>query len=548
MASDILSVGLSGLNAAQAAINTIQNNIANANTPNYHRQTVNLAPASPTVSGGSYFGNGVDVTGVTRSYSQFLDNQVLVTQGQQSYYDIYSSFAGQVDQMLGDSNAGLSNALSNFFGAVNAVANDPTSLANRQNMLGAGSSLTSTMNNLGQSLDSMNQGINQQIGTIVDQVNGYASQIANLNKQIATQGATAGQQPNNLLDQRDQLVAQINQLVNVTTITQSDGSFNLYLGSGQPLVVGTQANTLKAQASTSDPSQTVPYLVTGNSQIPLDASQITGGQLGGLLAVRQEVVQPALDQLGQIAVSLADQFNAQQTAGYDLSGAQGIAFFTAPVTVTQGSGNTGTASITEAVTNGSQLAAGTYTLSFDGTNYTLTGPNGVNNTGTLAQVTQGLGFNLSLASGSPSNADSWTITIPSLGGAATSFSMNSAILGNPSAIAAASTSAGAPGDNTNALAMAQLQNGYKMGSTTTYSDYYNQLVASNASLANQADTSNKAYTTLVQNAQTAQQSVSGVNLDEEAANLIRYQQAYQASARVMQVASSLFNSILSIGQ
>ncbi len=553
MALSILGIGITGLNAAMGAVRTTQHNIANANTPGYHRQTIQLATNPPTYSGAGFFGNGVAVATVTRVYNQFLDNELMRNQGQQARYEVYSAYAGQIDRVLGDKDSGLGSALSSFFGAVQEVANDPTSMAAREAMLAAGRNLAGRMNNLGATLDDMLESINAEMSSIAAQANTYLRRIADLNDRIAQMQAMAGNPPNDLLDQREQLTAELNKLVNVTVLRGGDGSYNLYLGGGQPLLVGNRPNLLGVATDPYDSALKVLTLSVGGASLTLDDKLISGGRLGGLLALREEVLQPAMQDLGRVAIGLAWAFNGLHRAGYALDGTTtGLDFFVQPA-LRNFSAAAGSASVVTILTDASRLRSDDYTLAFNGTTYTLTrATDGLAYTGATlaalsAAVSAGEGFELNLAAGSINAGDRYVLRNHMADGAR-GFAIAAAVNGRPERIAAAGLP-GAPGDGSNALSLAQLQTQpYLADTTATFHGAYGILIGRTANLAREADIAFKAYDTLSRQAFENQQALSGVNLDEEAANLIRFQQAYQAAARAMQVASSLLDELLAIGR
>jgi flagellar hook-associated protein 1 FlgK len=553
MASGLLGISLTGLNAAQANLATTSQNISNVNTAGYHRQSTNLATANSTTASYGSIGNGVDVASVGRAYSSFLDSQVISSQGQLSSYQTYSQYATQLNSLLGDQNSALSTSISNFFSSLQNVANDPTSIVARQTAISAGAGLAGQFSNVSNGIADIQQSVNQQVQTISSQVTAYAQGVASLNSQIAVAQSSNGANANTLMDQRDQLVANINKLVNVSVVNQAGSGYNLYLGNGQPLVVGTTANGLTAVSNPADPTQMQPALQVGNSQVVLDSTQITGGQLGGLLSFRDQMLVPTQRELGNVAYTLATQVNAQSTQGFDLNGAAGTSFFNTPSIQSPiaNKNNTGTGVLSLAVTNSNLLANSDYKLSYDGTNYTLTRSSdgtSYSNTslaGLSATVQASEGFSLGLTSGTINANDTYLIR-------PTQYSANSfsVAITDPNKIAAAgpgtpATVSAGPGDNSNALAMAQLQTSKLLSNgTATLQTAFNQIVGGNATLTNAATVNQTSYQTLTDQATQAQQSFSGVNLDEEAANMIQYQQAYQAAAKALQVASSLFNTIL----
>ncbi|OIO78466.1 MAG: flagellar hook-associated protein FlgK [Hydrogenophilales bacterium CG03_land_8_20_14_0_80_62_28] len=548
MASGIFGITLMGLNAAQSNLSTTSQNIANVNTAGYHRQSTNLTTAQPMTTGYGMVGSGVDVVGVARSYSRFLENQVVSSQGQLSSYQTYGQYASQLNALLGNQNSALSASLADFFASVQNVANDPTSIVARQALIASGNGLTGQFDNASKGLSDLQQSVDQQVQSIATQVSSYGKSIAVLNTQITVAQASGSDKVNALLDQRDQLVAEINKLVNVNVLNQTDSGYTLYIGNGLPLVQGSQANVLKAVANPADPTQSQPALQIGNGIIPLDTAQITGGQLGGLLAFRDQMLMPSQRELGKVAYTLATRVNGQSGLGFDLNGAAGTDFFSTPAVrpPVANLNNTGNGLLNLSLTDPNLLANSDYKLAYDGANYTLTrvsdGTSYSNATlaGLGAAVSAAEGFSFSLSSGTINAGDSYLIR-PS------QYAANglSVLITDPSKIAAAGPS-GLPGDNGNALLLASLQSQKLLANgSVTLQTAFNQLVGQNASLTNAATLGQQSYQTLTDQATQAQQSFSGVNLDEEAANLIQYQQAYQAAAKAMQIASSLFNNILS---
>lgn len=649
--SDMFGINVSALNAAQIGLATTEHNIANANTQGYTRQQIVSAALPAQLTGSGYLGTGVDVTSVQRAYDQFLSNQVTQQQGQSSQLNTYYSQIQQINNMVADTTAGVSPALQSFFNAVNTVASSPESMPARQTMLSTAQSLSSSFQSLNQQLTSIGASINGQITTSVSSINSYAQQIASLNKNIVlAQAASGGKPPNDLLDQRDQLITQLNQEINATVVKQGDGSYNVSVGSGQLLVVGGTAYGLQTVQSKSDPSQLeVAAGTASGSVIPLQQSSIQGGNLGGLLIFRSQTLDPTVNMLGLVATGVAGTFNQQHALGQDLNGAMANktnSFFTDPVPlVNNNAANTGTAVVSAAITDYSKLTGSDYSLSYDGTNYTLKrlSDNTVTTSATLPIAVDGV--NISLTSGTPNAGDSFiirptingaanisvAITDPAKIAAATPVMTNAALTnsgtatisagavdatytattvtpavtltynstantltgfpatmpvtvtnnGVPTTYAAGAavtytdgatisfggasfTIAGSPvngdtftiaqnsnatTDNRNALLLAGLQASNTMlGGTANYQGVYSQLVAQVGNQTRELQVTSTAQTTLLNQSIAAQQSVSGVNLDEEAANLLRYQQAYQAAGKAMQIASTLFDTLLTIGK
>lgn len=663
MGNSIFDIGVSALNAAQAGLITTGHNISNANTPGYSRQQIVQQANLPQATGVGFLGQGVQVTTVKRIYSDYLATQLNTVQSQGSQLDSYYAQVSQIDNLLGDGSTGLSPSLSSFFNAVQGVATNPASMPSRQAMLSSANSLVSSFQSLDQQLTQIRNSVNGQIADSVSTINADATQIASLNQAIVQAQSTAnGQPPNDLLDQRDELIAQLNKQVQASVVKQSNGSVNVFIGNGQALVMGNQATQLVATSSPTDPQRTEVGYPAGGTTVVLASSSLPGGTLGGLFSFRSQSLDPAQNALGRIAIGLAQTFNAQHELGQDLNGALGGAFFSVPSpTVLTASTNTGSGSVSATVADASALTTSDYQLTYNGTNtsgnadYTLTrlsdgtttdinfAPASYPYSTTVdgVQLTIGSGAAVGdtwkieparygasgiavaitdpskIAAASPvSTAASTTntgdatisagsaISVPS-GASGTSVSFPTVTLAYSSTTGQFSVSAssnppttsgptlssttytsgtsytlaingytfgftisGQPAnndtftigpntagvsDNRNALALAALQSANTLGATTSggqptmsYTGAYAALAARIGDQTNSTQVQQTAQQNLIQQTQQAQQSVSGVNLDEEAANLLRYQQVYQAAGKMLQIASTLFQSILSI--
>lgn len=635
-----LSIGISGLTAANIGLATTSHNIANAATPGYNRQVLVQGTNLPVLTGAGFIGQGTQVETVRRVYDQFLSRQVLSAQASASEMDSYLGQIQQIDNLLADASSGVSPALSAFFAGIQDVSAYPTSIPARQAMLSGSQSLVGRFQALDQRLTEIRDGVNSQVMSEVAAINSYSSQIAQLNQTILLSRAGGlGQEPNDLLDQRDQLIAELNKSVRVSTIEQSDGSINIFIGNGQPLVVGNQRYTLKAVESAEDPQRIVVGLETGGGNvIELPESQIVGGTLGGLIAFRSESLNSAQNALGRVAIALALSVNQQHQLGMDLTGALGGAYFSvaapAPVASDDNAGNA-VIGASFSATAAKDLTTSDYRLSYAGGTYTLMRlSDNTSWTGASAAAVAtaaGQGFNLTLSAGAPANGDSFliqptrtgaqsiavaisdpraiaaaapmrtartlantgtgtisagtvdgppppnanlqqTVTI-TFNNPATSFNVVGTGTGNPVNVpftAGADISyngwtiqiAGAPAagdsftveanaagvaDNRNALLLGGLGTASTMaGGTASFQSAYSQIVSEVGNKTRQVETIGQAQTNLVTQATAEREQRSGVNLDEEAANLLRYQQAYQASAKVIQIAGKLFDDLLAV--
>lgn len=411
MSSSIFDIGLSALNAAQAGILTSGHNIANASTPGFTRQQVVQTTNTPMATGAGFLGQGVDVQTVKRIYSASLSGQLLSAQNGTAEMNSYQAQITQVANLLADPNAGLTPALSAFFNGVQQVSANPADTPSRQALLSGAQSLVSTFQSLDQQLSAIRTGTDAQITSEVSLINSYAQQIAAANQSIImAQGNGTGQPANDLLDQRDQLISQLNQEIKVTTVTQSDGTYSVFIGTGQPLVVGNQVSKLLAVPATDEPQKITVALqgTATSSPIALQESMLTGGTLGGLLAFRSQSLDPTENALGRIALAVAQTFNDQHVLGQDLNGAPGGNFFTVPAPVVNANSlNAGGATLSAQIVNSD------YRLDVNaGGNYVVTRLSDGSNQGSFAPgafpVTLD-GITLSLGSGAAAPSDSFVV-------------------------------------------------------------------------------------------------------------------------------------------
>jgi len=545
MASNNLSIGQSALAAAQAGMATAGHNIANASTPGYSRQVVVQSAAPPQEFGYGYVGRGTEIETVKRIYSDFLGKQVAAAQSSKAELDSYYTQIRQIDNLLADSSAGLSPALQDFFNGVQDVASNPTSTASRQSMLSAGEALAGRFRLLDRRLDEIRQGVNSEITTSVGAITSYAQQLAQLNDAIQrAEGSSHGNPPNDLLDRRDLLIADLSEEIKATVVKQDGGMYNVFIGNGLPLVVGAQAYGLKAGPSQSDPTRVEAYYNGNGVTTAVSEESLAGGRLGGLLGFRATMLDSAQNSLGRIALGLAASFNAQHMLGRDINGYQGTAFFTVGDPLASASAaNTSGAQILPRVLDANAMTTSNYSLRYDGSQYVLTRLNdGVTQTfASLPQSVDGVALEL-VDPGIPPLAGDQFLIRPTAAGAS-----NFAVaLKDPARIAASLE--GEVGDNRNALLLAKLQGTKSLAQgTATYEGAYGQLVSLIGNKTHESEVTRAAAETTLSEAVKAQQAESGVNLDEEAAKLLLYQQAYQAAGRYMQIANQVFDVLLRLG-
>jgi len=532
--SDMMGTALSALTTYQRALATTSHNIANANTEGYSRQRVDMSTRIANQSGSGSIGSGVQVASLRRVFDAFAVDQVRSNTAGLAREQTFSGLATRVESVVSDPTTGINAALSRFFNAVQDVATDPSSLAARRVLLGEGEAVTARVRDIDSQLAAVDTEVNQRLRSSVDEINGFASRISELNKAISeATGANPTIPPNDLLDARDQALIGLNKLVKVSTVEQADGALNVFIGNGQSLVLSNTPQKLMVSANRFDPSR--PDVTLPGGGVITEA--LEGGSLGGLIAFREQVLAPVRSQVGLLALGLATQVNTIQQSGRDLSGNAGQAFFSIPPVTVQSSGlNAGSATVNASVTGLGQLTGDNYRLVADGSGgfslFTQPGNSPVSATS--------IGLSISM-SGSAVAGDTYLIK-PSDGTAA-GLTLN---LTAPAQVAAAAGSGNfGVGDNTNALRMAAVENDRVLfGGTSSLADGMQNLLSEVASTVRSSEVSVSSQTLLLEQSQARRDTVSGVNLDEEAANLMRYQQAYQAAAQVASVANTIFQTMI----
>ncbi|WP_312253922.1 flagellar hook-associated protein FlgK [Stutzerimonas nitrititolerans] len=678
--ADLLNIGLSGLSASKTQLSITGHNITNVNTPGFSRQNASQATTSPQFSGAGYIGSGTTLVDVRRTYSEFLTNQVRSSTALNSDVAAYKSQIDQLDSLLAGSTTGITPSLQSFFSALQTAAEDPANIPARQLVLAEAEGLARRFNTVYDRLSEQNSFTNKQMAAVTDQVNRLAGSIGSLNEAIAVAAAN-GKQPNDLLDARDEAVRQLSSYIGVTVVPQDDSSFNIFIGSGQPLVVGSSVARLEVVPGQGDPNRHEVQFISGGSRQGI-TSQITGGELGGLIRYREEVLDSTMNSLGRLALAVSDQINSQLGQGLDLKGQVGSALFgdyndpaLAKLRVNAFSGNSSSAQPALNITDTSQLTTSDYLMEYDGTSYkvrrlsdnqpmtvtaaadgtlSITDKNGrdqgfqivpgtpspaagdkftlqptrrgatdisaildqadqlafaspvraesdLQNAGTgaisqpdmvsapspidLAELNAAFGSGLELtatvnADGSYTLTDAlpvgWSYvdengnpltTAPTLqsgnsnsvrlaytGASGETYQFDFSVSGRPQTGDSFSLTFNQSGvsDNRNALKLADLQSkqtvgvdGSVAGSGFSFTDGYGELVERVGTLTAQARMDNEATGAILKQATDNRDSLSAVNLDEEAANLIKFEQYYNASAQIIQVARSLFDTLIS---
>ncbi len=636
----ILGTSVTGLLASQRALATTSHNIANINTDGYSRQRVDFSARPPQFTGFGYLGKGVDVGSITRVHSEFLTAQVQTSTSANAENEVLFQLANRIDSILADEQSGLSPALLNFFNAVQDVADQPGSLAARQALITEAETLSARFGFVDDQLSDLINEVRTSLKQNINEINSLARAVADINDRIISSSGDSSLLPNDLLDQRDELVRRISELVSVQTLEQDNGALNVFIGNGQTLVLEKTTNTVSSSETYLGNFEI--YIANNSATVNITES-MRGGSLGGLLRFQEELLMPTRNSLGRVGIGLADTFNTQHQLGLSLDGDFNTDFFnvpTADVLALNGAGG----NVAAAFVDTTALSNSDYSLVYNGGNsYTLTRlsdsqTTAINTGGASPYTTPAIdGFALTItagaavgdeyiirptvngardftgqitdprkvaaagplrsaqavdANGLPTNtgngvisqveinsttglplASSITLTFdstlnqftvsappggtlaynPATEGSGKQFTLAAA--GNATFTVSGTPSDGdqfviennvnADGDNRNALALAGLQSQTILqNGTATFQDTYGQMVADVGTKARQAEITSLATYSLLDQAIAARESLSGVNLDEEAADMLRFQQAYQAAAQMISTADRLFQTLL----
>lgn len=546
MANGILGTALTGLMAFQRSMQTTSNNVANVNTEGYSRQNTNMETAPSSYGNGNYIGNGVNISNVTRSYDQFISNNIRTASSSLGEADRFQTMTKQVDNLMANPETGMSNAMKSFFKSANTVATDPTSIPARTIMVTEANSLATQFNTVASQLENLRAQNNAHMQTSINNVNSYAQNIVDLNVKIAAATRGGGTQfPNELLDQRDQLLAKLSENIDTSVFVREDGAVDVFVGQGHALISGNSRMTLALANSTTDVMHKKVIMKTNPSaKDGLDVTnQFSSGSLAGAMKFRDQVLDPAQRQLGIVSAGVGKLVNQIHTQGIDLKGNQGkemFKFVPTEVMVYGDLGNKGGAikvSIDSATLN--NLHPSDYRLDYNLGAYSLT------RLSDNVKVTLPTG-------GLPSTVEGMTITETEIPGGVASFiirptynmAQNMKVAITSADEIAAATLGGGEGDNSNALELAKLETSATLSNGKTFGQTYEELVSQVGTSTNAATVSLSAQKALHNSATEARANFAGVNLDEEAANLIRFQNAYQASSQVVAMSRALFDSLL----
>jgi len=645
MSGGIMNVGVGALKANQIALQTVGNNIANVNTPGYSRQSAVLQTVQGQATGSGFVGKGVDVQTIVRSYDDFLTKQSALANSNSSEDKARYDFLQRTQEIFQTGENGLGATIGNFFNSFADVSLAPSDTTARSVVMTKADQMAQQFNSNAASLADLKSGVVDQLTNDTSTVNNLISQIANTNYQIA-QAISGGQIPNDLLDQRDQLIHQVNKYIQTSQVTGDNGQINLFISNSMPVVLGSKPATLSVgfDSFNNTNKSKLSYSMGGTSSTELNEDYMGGGEITGLLKFQNKDLVDATNLLGRMALAIGTVLNNQQALGLDPNGNAGSNLYniaSIPNALSKSS-NTGTARIAVTVqsspSGATSFKASDYQLDFNGTTWTATR--------TLDGVTTNLSatpYNFPTA---PANLDGLTFTLSSGTAAsgdsfftrpfATTASSISTAFATTQGLAMASPVAASAGvSNKGTLTLQSLSALSALGTipvtpvtltfTNTGSSYtytrsdglpfapdniytpgtaikYNAegtvwsvtlkgipqtgdtvIIGRNSNFSLDAGNAQAVldlrdltlfdglrpltdgYASLVaavgvkvQSAQSAQQittdiaasiakqksNVSGVNLDEEAARMLQYQQAYQAAGKMMQIAQSIFETLL----
>jgi flagellar hook-associated protein 1 FlgK len=623
--ADILNIGLSALLGQQRALTTTSNNIANASTPGYSRQRVELSERASERIGPGFVGTGVDVAAVRRLTDDILADQLRSAAAGFHRTDAFASLASSLDDLLAGTETGLTATMQSFANALQDVSNDPSSTSSRAALLSEARNLVARFDAMDQRLGEIALESRTRMTAAADRITSLGSDLAEINRQLIAAGTASGlPAPSELLDQRDRLLEELAGLVQVQATQQRDGTTSVFVGTGQVLVLGGVSAELAVTAGNADPLQ--PRVVIRGFGPDVDVTSfVTGGELGGIVDFHREMLAPARSELGRIAVGLVTTVNAVHRNGMDAEGQLGGDFFAidAPQAFSS-SGNTGSGSVAVTITGVAALEPTNYRLTFDGAAYTLQRvDNGavvpITGSGTALDPFVADGLSL-VVSGTPAASDQFflkplehvagsvrlvvartadvaaaapTRTSTALGNTGTASISSGEVIDvtNPSLLATSTiafvnattytingagafaytpganidvngtrvqitgtpaagdqfviqANVGGTGDNRNLQALIDRFHSSVFDGDVSLQDATAGLItnvgARTAEVTNQRDVQRLVF----EQNRDRLESVRGVNLDEEAADMLRFEQLYQAAARIMQVSDNLFQTLL----
>jgi len=538
----LLSTGTTALMAFQRALNTTANNVANLKTAGYSRQSVSLATRDSTDYSFGQVGNGVKIVDIRRDADALATSRLIDSGGELARLQQLSTLTDRVDVLFSDKSTNVAGMWSKFFDAASALASDAASSPHRQQLVDNANALTTRFQQLDHELATMAEEINARLEASTADINRMSREIADLNGKI---GSDADRAAPEVLDRRDQLIASLVSITGGSAVPQDGGQLNVLTAGGHALVVGTTAATLTTTRDPYQPGRLHLAMRSKGQDLPM-ADNTFGGQIGGMFEFRRDVLDTTRADLGRVAVGLAESFNAVHRQGVDLKGAPGGDFFSIEAPrVGAHPRNQGDAHLSAGYGDLSALSGQVVELHFRNGTWSARDANSgdpiaLSGDGSAANPFSVNGITMT-ASGSAHEGDRFLLQ-PGHGVAG---SISVAVT-DPAAIAAAAPGAGPnSSDNRNAHQLAAVENKHLFGGgTIRLKDSVSGLTSNVGAAARDAKEQTSAQSLLHTQAQAARDSVSGVNGDEEAANILQLQQAYQAAAQLISTADTLFQTLL----
>jgi len=541
--NNLFNLAKSGLSTAQSALSIVGSNLTNGMSPSYSRRDIIIGESGGLTTSNGFYGYGAVVRGVERAYDAFASSQLRTSVSVWSALDARNEQLSDIDNMLGDESDNVSVSLGNLFKAMSTLSDNPSDSASRSAVFNSIGALTQRFNESGKRLSGLEKSTNTQIEQTVKDINSTTEQLAEINQQLERIQAQNGSVPADLLDQRDELLESLGGQIGIeVSENKITGRVDVTLADGRPLVSGEQAYRFSAGPSSADPGKTtVSYIGSDGKATELDESRITKGRLAGLFIFRNEDLVTARNELNEMAFMMASRMNQEHKLGVDKTGNAGKEIFNLPDPKAIGNfNNQGSGAFSSIkVDDYSKVKSQDYTISFDGTNWTVTDASGNQQAALPGQELTFDGIKVDTTGMSPSPGDNFTLN--PMAGMAEGISRH---LTDADQIAVAKTH-GAPGDNENIKALLQIQN-EKLIKGDTLTGAYTRLVGTIGASAKSVQSGLKSAATDLETKYNTKQALSGVDMNEEMVNMQMFMQYYQANSQILQTATTLFDTLLTI--
>ena len=551
-----LSSAKLGLLAQQLAIEVTGQNVANVETEGYSRQDVSFEANTPRghikYGGLHQLGTGVRIASIERAHDQFLFTQIMDEGDLTGSTEVKKEIFEQLEVLFNEgSGRSLNDALSLFFSSVHDLATNARGLPERVDLISKAEHLASTFNQTGNQLFTIQRNIDATIETEVAKINTLTTQIGKLNESIHANEPTSQYKANDLRDNRDRLVKELSKKIDIQLVQESDNQISLTLKDGTALVLKDQVFDLSTSINANNESFNDVYIDIGSTTKNI-TSTIKGGELRGYLDMRDTKVESILDKMNILSGSFIQEFNSIHREGFGIDGSSGLDFFTPlDVTVDHDADNTGTAVVSMTNASPTTVSVDEFEIAFtDSNEFTLNNLTTNASSGTFT-FTTGSTFNIKdgfavAISGTAASGDKVTFSVSE--DAASLMSVSSTITADGQKIAAGTTT---NGDGGNALLMANLQNELVFNSVTwssesgsfTFDEYYNAVVSTIGIESFSAQAILRQQEGVMLQLNSRRESISGVSIDEEMIKMIKFQQAYNASARMISMVDEMLDTL-----